>query len=411
MSTRSRIYSRQQGKKGKKRHYGDFRDFRDVGGGQEALIPAGQRTATTDPLIAENLAADRLREYQERRRNKTILGVERQATLGEFASHHLVEMAKAGRVQERWISAIEQRLRVAIEVFGADRDLIQISVRDVATFRDHVRQCAGRGENEASDQTVRHYLNALSKLYQRAISENYVAPGHNPVAGLMDKPTGSPTEAQWLEVPEASLFLEVCRRYEPARPEMANDFLYEVVATLLLTGGRKMEVLGLQREDVSFERETVTFRPNRWRDLKTATSQRVVKLWPQLRDVLRAHVDANAIKDDKSLLFPSARADEEQPITDLRKTFDSVGETIGWKQGRIRTRIFRHTYCAARLQTLDNGEAVSVWTVARELGHSSVSMVEGVYGHLGTIQGRQRGTEVSFCFEDHACALEGSFHQ
>ena len=34
------------------------------------------------------------------------------------------------------------------------------------------------------------------------------------------------------------------------------------------------------------------------------------------------------------------------------------------------------------MQTLDNGAPVSPFTVMKELGHSSLKMIEEVYGHL-----------------------------
>jgi integrase len=66
--------------------------------------------------------------------------------------------------------------------------------------------------------------------------------------------------------------------------------VFPLLATFLLTGGRRAEVLGLEISDVSFPRNTVTFRPNRFRRLKTATSARVVPVWPQLRDILTAYL-------------------------------------------------------------------------------------------------------------------------
>ena len=54
-----------------------------------------------------------------------------------------------------------------------------------------------------------------------------------------------------------------------------------------------------------------------------------------------------------------------------------------WFGRRIRTRIFRQTSCAARLQTLDLGRPVSPYTVAQELGHESGEMVRRVYARLG----------------------------
>lgn len=65
----------------------------------------------------------------------------------------------------------------------------------------------------------------------------------------------------------------------------------------------------------------------------------------------------------------------------------------------IRTKMCRHTYCAARLQTLDGGAPISLYTVSRELGHSSVAMVQRVYSHLGAI--RHRSEVVAFRVEQH----------
>jgi hypothetical protein len=82
-----------------------------------------------------------------------------------------------------------------------------------------------------------------------------------------------------------------------------------------------------------------------------------------------------------------------------------VGQQVGWKPGEIRTKMFRHTYCAARLQTLDHGAPVPTFTVARELGHGGTSLVERVYGHLGTV--RHRSDAVEYRVEQHREALGG----
>ena len=84
---------------------------------------------------------------------------------------------------------------------------------------------------------------------------------------------------------------------------------------------------------------------------------------------------------------------------DIRKLIDRVATRAGWKQGEIRCRIFRHTYTAARLQTLDHGAPISVYTVSRELGHGSEDMVRRVYSHLGTF--RHRSEVVEYRVEQH----------
>ncbi len=173
-----------------------------------------------------------------------------------------------------------------------------------------------------------------------------------------------------------------------------------MIATFLLTGGRESDVLGLEVADVSFDRGIVTFRPNEWRRLKTATSHRSVPLWPQLRAVLERYVTE---RPPSRLLFPPYRTGAEAMVTDFNKLLDAVATRAGWKPGEIRSKMFRHTYCAARLQTLDQGAPVSVYTVAREMGHGGESMVRRVYGHLGRV--RHRAEVMEYRAEQFATTL------
>lgn len=87
-------------------------------------------------------------------------------------------------------------------------------------------------------------------------------------------------------------------------------------------------------------------------------------------------------------------------LTDFRKLLDAVAVRAGWKPGEIRSKMFRHTYCAARLQTVDQGAPVSTYTVAREIGHGGEAMVRKVYGHLGQV--RHRAEVVEYRVEQHA---------
>jgi integrase len=66
--------------------------------------------------------------------------------------------------------------------------------------------------------------------------------------------------------------------------------------------------------------------------------------------------------------------------------------------------MFRHTYCAARLQTLDHGAPVSPFTVAKEMGHGGDSLVKRIYGHLGEV--RHRSEVVEYRVENHLDVLE-----
>ncbi len=298
--------------------------------------------------------------------------------------------AESGKFAAAYLVAVEQHYERSCEFFGQGRDMNSIGVRGwVASLR----KLPNRRGGTLSDKTVRGYLDSLSNLFRRAQSEGCVPPGHNPVASMMDKPRAEAPEAEWLEVCDAALYLEAARLHSPAHDGI--PFMHAIVSTFLLTGGRYSEIMGLLVSDLNFERRTVTCRPDEYRGLKTKRSRRVVPMWPQLDVILRDHIRAQGRVG--GLLFPSARTGGM--ISDMRKSLDAIGELAGWQRGEIRTKGFRHTYTAARLQTLDRGAPVALYTVSRELGHASTAMVERVYSHLGDV--RHRSDVVEFRVDQH----------
>jgi integrase len=392
---------------GRVRHaWADLRAYADLGGKREPLVAPGEKVATADPATAQVLLARRIEQLDALRRGRALHGLVGEATLDACARDYLVAKAaevnaKTGEpITEQWMEGKELRLNRALEHFGKDRDLGMIDVDAARAYDAWLKELGLAGGMR------RHHLNTLSALYRYAGERKLVAPGYNPIALWRKKPTARRVEARWLEVHDAALLLEAARTYRPAAPKggrLSLPCIYELIATFLLTGGRESEVLGLEVDDVSLARSTVTFRPNRWRRLKTATSHRTVPLWPQLAEVLRDYFPRRE-REPGTLLFPSFRTGREAVVSDFRKALDAVAGRVGWKAGEIRSKMFRHTYCAARLQTLDQGAPVSVFTVGREMGHGGEAMVRKVYGHLGQV--RHRAADVEYRVEQHAAKLE-----
>lgn len=162
-------------------------------------------------------------------------------------------------------------------------------------------------------------------------------------------------------------------------------------------------MLGLQVEDVSFERKTVRFHPTPFRRGqrgKSRHAERIITLWPQLAAILGEYL---AQRPPSTLLFPAWHGTSERRLGDLRKTLASITKLAGLPARSITTKVFRHTYCSARLATLDRGEPVSLDLVRRELGHGDESLVRSIYGHLGSI--RHRAPVVECRVEQHSDVL------
>lgn len=381
------------------RAYGDFRSYADVGGGREALSEKPATWATTDNEIAHELFKRRLDELQDLRRGRVGVPTQRRTTLGELVKHHLLMKATVGKTSDSHLEDLEARLDGASAFFGKERDPASISPEEVREWSKALAvgrggRPSGRAVASRKPGTVRHYLNALSGLFRRAQEGLWVSPGYNPVAALIEKPTGHVrAEARFFEVPDAALLLEAARIVDARERKDATDGFHPIVATFLLTGGRKSEVLGLDIEDVSFDRNLVTFRPNAHRRLKTQTSHRTVPLWPQLRDILQEWMYGGDTPRTSGLLFPSP---DGRMVGSLRKRLDRIGTMCGFEAGDVRTRAFRHTYCSARLQTVQRilrpgGDPaderdwehveVSKFQVQKEMGHGGARLVDRIYGH------------------------------
>jgi integrase len=361
---KSRIYWREQGGVG--RAWFDGRDYRDVGGRLEALVAPGERFATTDPDVATRLAGQRLEELETARRRRAFHdGRAVETQLGPFARLHLIAKKKSGKFTDTWLASAELFLERAVSYFGDERELDTIRVSDVRSWMSHLEATITEAKRRLGPGTIRHHLNTLSNLYRRAQEEEVILPGYNPVAALMEKPTHVRREARWIEIPDAAVLLEAARRlprqggtrFGPkavtriradwaagettkraiacrygvsnvwiarilAGQEATDPFPeavvgYSLLATYLLTGGRESEVTGLELDDVSLDRKTITFRPNAWRRLKTPGSHRVIRLWPQLEEILGPCLHWRLMERGGQLLFPSPRSDGEQPIQDV----------------------------------------------------------------------------------------------
>jgi len=359
-----------------------YADLRDLGGGQLALRAPGSSRATTDPdqarillgKILEDIAAGKM--PLKTARPKKRLGDE--TRLGAMAQRLIKD--NPGDVTEKWQGDVERRLQRAKVYFGKERSLISIEPRHV---RDWIKKLTAEG---FANGTIRHHLHALSSAYRYAQELGTVPPYCNPVSRLYRKPSArrdrkESQKAEYLEIPDAARILEAAKRLKRTRRNGLIEFVHPLVATFLLTGGRKAEVLGLTWGDIDFDLGLVTFAPNEWRGLKREWSERTVPLWPQLREIMEAYCPANCSTSD--LVFPSPRTahgGREGMVNDVRKIMIDLQKNSGVDLPEGVT-IFRHTYATARLQTTDGGKQISLWTVAKELGHKNVSRVEDTYGH------------------------------
>jgi integrase len=329
------------------RYYADFRDFAAQGGALEALKMPGEPFATLLREEAIALAKARLRELRAlRERSDAVPGVDL-TRLGDFVDFHMVAERQETTRSTADLQQAARRLEAAIRFFGGETRLRQIETADLQRY---IRRLHSRGLQAG---TLRKYIAALAKLFRRARVEKVLPTFHRPVDDLINLPGRERTERAWLEVPDAALLLHAASLYHPKRGDIGLPYAHELVATLLLTGGRPAAVYGLLTSDLNFERETITFRANSARRLKNPGARRSVRMWPDLRRILQAYLES-PYRPTGPYLFPSP-ANPARPLASAKRLMAELGLRIGLPN--LTPKMCRHTYCAARLQTLDSGRA------------------------------------------------------
>ena len=390
-------------------------DLRKYGVGRIPLIRDGATRATSDADEALALAVKALEAAKHHGATKSGEGRPRSMSVLEVAREYeadLDQLVARGDLRASTVKRYRLALRDLLQSFDSngmactpaldqDRRIDTLTGRDVRRALAVLRTRVTRLGKPYSNSSLHQVLVVLNELCEFARGLGVTPETFDPVGALKtrERPKlGKHRRTDFFEVPEMAALLDVLEH----DPDTELP-LYEITATMAYTGARKEEVIGLCVSDLDFERELIHFRENAHRDIK-ANGDRVGPFWPDLQVILGAHLrktgrvsglvftgprDLSRTKKIRSGLIKALRAAKAKAIARV-----PVAMRESFAAKRIHPHAFRTTYCAARLQTLDNGAPVSPLVVSKELGHSTLAMIERVYARLGTV--RVRGSAVSY---------------
>lgn len=224
------------------------------------------------------LCAARVRQLEEGRRSRHLLGVKRRVSVGELASEWL-RYRSHSELRPTTVARYQLAFLHAFKVLDDSTDIDSIGLAEVKRLMAGLRQLPTRRGVGLSAASNRQVFVAMTQLFDHAEAMGAIPAASNPWKLLpkSERPRLKRSETEFLEVGEAAALLAAT---ESIRTRTVP--LRTLVATFLLTGGRLSEVLGLEWSDINFERQIVVIRPNKWRSLKRGTT-RTVPLWPQLR--------------------------------------------------------------------------------------------------------------------------------
>ena len=220
----------------------------------------------------------------------------------------------------------------------------------VALVRDELlAEKLPRGRRR-SEQTVRHYVNALSAVMEWATRELRWLDA-NPVRAVR-KPKQAAARVSWLEPAEEARLLAACAA-------SGNRDLHDVVMIAVTSGARFGEIVGLRWAQVDFARRVAWLSAE---DTKTA-EPRAIPLSHAVVAALRAR----------------ARPINDAPIFGAAGAIRSAWKVARRKAGMpsLRFHDLRHSAATAMLRSGTDSRIV-----ARVLGHRTLAMMAR-YQHVG----------------------------
>lgn len=314
-------------------------------------------TGATD-LAATDANRTRAEKAEKARRDAILKGAEpakRQRKRGfTEASEDFMQAVRVDhRDKPNTIRRIETSL-ASLRVYFGGRHVSAIRPADVQRYK--VWRLSGDEHISAVQPvTVRHDLDALSKFFRWAITDELCT--CNPVAAV-DKP--STEDAVRMHIVTPAEEMEYFARCDARGYRNLSD-----VARLILEQGcRPDEVMRLERSAVDLERGriTVAWARRGKREGKTSAARRTLKLTP----AARAIVERRMLLAGR-WLFPSPKRPGE-PLTKLNGPHDKVCAMAPALP--IVLYDFRHTFATRAVE-----RGMSLPVLAAVLGHSSLRMV------------------------------------
>ncbi len=287
-----------------------------------------------------------------------------------------------------------ERYEKHVKPFFGDTPLAAITGERVLEFRAKLlakSRTVGKGEGAEERKLAARTVNLIMALV-RSILRFAVASGHIPASPTDRIGRGKlllPLERTKMAPPigraeDVGRVLEAIRRIGE---ESHRPVLYGLFATLVYTGLRRGEAMGLRWSDVDLDRRLITVRRS-YEGRTKSGKQRLVPIPAELVPILKQHRQADPWQGE--LVFPNENggacfSKHSKPGKVLELALKRCGLP------RIRVHDLRHVF--ASFFVMNGGD---IFTLQRILGHSTPQITSDTYAHLAPDHLAGQGDRVSF---------------
>jgi integrase len=295
---------------------------------------------------------------------------------------------------EQWLAALERKpttiagyrstVNYATAAFG-ERVVRRISVDDVAALNARLREAGLSASSRGK------HLRVLGACMNAAIAHGYAAA--NPVKALPASQRPRPAKR------EAAYFLNA---ELPAIFAALSPGVYRAICeTALKTGARQGELVAATWGDLDLAEAVLRIRRTRTDGHlhePKSHERRDVDLTPDLVELLGRWWGELGQPAEQTVIFPGATKSGHLDASTLRKELYRAMRAAGVDRrgptGENRTfHSLRHTYAKRSLEV-----GAQITWLSRHLGHSSVQVTTGVYGHWERGERRRQAQQLAGAF-------------
>jgi integrase len=244
----------------------------------------------------------------------------------------------------------------------------EITPLDIQSWTATLKQDEKYFGKNLSSYTIQKYVNLMASILKSAKENDFIT--SSPFEKIRRKKVKPERKAMPLELEQVeALIFEL-----PEHVQLMVWIPY-------LTGMRPSECLGLTYDDFDFTKKEVKISKQISRDtakifepLKTETSDRAIKLAPNLENLVKEHVAKHGLGPD-NLLFQN-RLGGVLRYKDAARFFRHAAVKIGLPE-RTGMHVLRHTFASQLLR-----KNHSMFHISKLLGHKDESETSGTYAHL-----------------------------
>ena len=310
----------------------------------------------------------------EKEKNDGLIIETSELTFIDFAKRWLINHKKP-KIAASTYREYKRKIHNEFTPFFSDLELQQINPLHIETYFNSLRK------RELSENTIKKHYVQLNNIFKRAIQLRLIK--YNPITAI-EPPKPEKKEAPVLSENEYTKLLRTIK----------DDFdFFAFIATILFTGLRRSEILGLEWEDTDLE-SGVLFIRKRYvhgengyiheEKTKTESSRRKIKMPDNLVAILKKYKKIqleNQLKlgqiynNDIDFVFRKPNGDVYHPKY-YNDKFNEYLDIAGLSQ-KFTLHSLRHTFA-----TINMKNNIKPKVVQEMLGHSTISTTLDIYSHV-----------------------------